>query len=322
MRAVLRYRRIPYVFVLQNSAEAAELPKARVPLLPTFYLPDETGEIVATTDSTPLIRRFETAFAGRSIIPPDPAMAFIDELLEDYADEWLTKCMYHYRWSNEADTEKARRILPHHLMASVTDEQVAPFQKMFGDRQVSRLGVVGSNDVTAPIIEESYQRFLAVFDAQLQRSRFLFGRRPASSDFGIAGQLTCLALFDPTPMALTVERFPRVYAWVETMQELSGMQPSEDDWFDAHDMPETVRPLLEEVGRVYAPYLLANADAVERNAERVETEIAGRRWVQRPFPYQKKCLEWLRASYAGLDSSARSTVDEVIRDTGCEVLFN
>ena len=100
------------------------------------------------------------------------------------------------------------------------------------------------------------------------------------------------------------------------------MQPSEDDWFDAHDMPETVRPLLEEVGRVYAPYLLANADAVERNAERVETEIAGRRWVQRPFPYQKKCLEWLRASYAGLDSSARSTVDEVIRDTGCEVLFN
>jgi glutathione S-transferase len=322
MRALLRYRRIPYVFVLQNSAEAAELPKAKVPLLPTFYLPDETGEIVATTDSTPLIRRFETAFAGRSIIPPDPAMAFIDELLEDYADEWLTKCMYHYRWSNEADTEKARRILPHHIMASVTDEQVAPFQKMFGDRQVGRLGVVGSNDVTAPIIEESYKRFLAAFDAQLQQSRFLFGRRPASSDFGIAGQLTCLALFDPTPMALTVERFPRVYAWVETMEELSGMEPSEGDWFDAHDMPETVRPLLEEVGRVYAPYLLANADAVERNAERVETEIAGRRWVQRPFPYQKKCLEWLRASYAGLDSSARSMVDELLRDTGCEVLFN
>ena len=59
MRAILRYRRIPYHFIQQNSPEAAKMPKARVPLLPTFYLPDEAGEIKPVTDSTPLIRRFE-----------------------------------------------------------------------------------------------------------------------------------------------------------------------------------------------------------------------------------------------------------------------
>ena len=36
-------------------------------------------------------------------------------------------------------------------------------QKMIGERQVSRLGVVGSNEVTAPVIEESYRRFLRCF---------------------------------------------------------------------------------------------------------------------------------------------------------------
>ena len=113
MRALLRFRRIPYVFIQQNSAEAQRLPAAKVPLLPTFYLPPEGEPPHAdprpTTDSTPLIRRFEREFEGRSVLPPDPALAFLDELLEDYADEWLTKCMFHYRWYHEADATKAIR---------------------------------------------------------------------------------------------------------------------------------------------------------------------------------------------------------------------
>jgi glutathione S-transferase len=321
MRSLLRYRRIPYLFVQQNSAEAAKLPKARIPLLPTFYLPNESGEVVPVTDSTPLIRRFESAFEGNSVIPRNPAMAFLDELLEDYADEWLTKCMFHYRWYHEADATKARRVLPHWAMTNVTDEEIAPVQKLIGERQIERLRVVGSNDVTAAVIEESYERFLSAFDAQLQKSRFLFGRRPASSDFAFMGQLTCLALFDPTPAALTLERSPRAYAWTEVLEDLSGMEPEEDDWSSPDEMPDSIRPLLAEVGHFYAPFLLANADAVERKAERVETEIAGRPWVQKPFPYQRKCLGWLRESHAKLDSGSRKTVDDFLAGTGCEVLF-
>lgn len=321
MRAAMRYRRIDFVFIQQNSPDAAKLPAPKVPLLPTFYLPNEAGEIVPTTDSTPLIRRFEDAFEGRSIVPPNPAMAFLDELLEDYADEWLTKCMFHYRWYHDADATKARRVLPHWAMTAVSDAKIAPIQKMIGDRQIGRLGVVGSNDVTAEVIEDSYRRFLAAFDAQLQQSRFFFGSRPASSDFGVMGQLTCLALFDPTPSALTAELAPRVYAWTEVTEDLSGMEPDAADWASANDISESLRGLFAEVGRFHAPFLLANADAIERKAEQVETEIAGRRWVQKPFPYQKKCLGWLRESYGKLDADARATVDELLDGTGCEVLF-
>jgi glutathione S-transferase len=321
MRALLRYRRIPYRFILQNSPEAAKLPAARVPLLPTFYLPDESGEIVAVTDSTPLIRRFEAAFEGRSVIPADPAAAFLDELLEDFADEWLTKCMFHYRWYYDADIEKARRVLPHWARIDVSDEEIAPFQKATGDRQVERLWVVGSNDVTAPVIEESYVRFLRAFDAHLQGSRFLFGGRPASADFGIMGQLTCLALFDPTPAAVTLAESARILAWTEVLEDLSGFEPDLADWRSPGDLSETLHALLCEVGRHHAPFLLANEAALDAGAEQVEAEIAGKRWVQRPFPYQRKCLRWLRESYGRLEADPRAGVDEILAGTGCDILF-
>ena len=69
MRGVLRYRRIPFLFIQQNSPEAAKQPSAKVPLLPTFYLPDEAGELIPVTDSTPLIRRFERAVEAAGPIP-------------------------------------------------------------------------------------------------------------------------------------------------------------------------------------------------------------------------------------------------------------
>jgi len=229
--------------------------------------------------------------------------------------------MFHYRWYNDADATKARRILPFWRNTVATDEEIAPLQKMIGDRQIGRLGVVGSNDVTAPVIEESYERFLAAFDAHLQGSRFLFGARPASSDFATLGQLTCLVLFDPTPSAVVAERFPRIWAWTEVAEDLSGMEPEPTGWTPPSELPATLRSLLAEVGRTHAPFLLANAEAVDRKAEQVETEIAGRPWVQKPFPYQRKCLAWLRESYGRLDESARKSVDAMLEGTGCEQLF-
>src|SRR5438093_11090712 len=99
LRAVLRYRRIPHAWVHMASPEAEARPRARVALLPQLICPGREGALEAVIDSTPLIRRLERMYAARAVIPPDPVMAFLDALLEDYADEWLTKAMFHYRWA-------------------------------------------------------------------------------------------------------------------------------------------------------------------------------------------------------------------------------
>ena len=80
LRAVLRYRRIPYAWVLHGSPEGRGLPAPRVPLLPHLVVRGADGVREAVVDSTPLIRRLETTYAGRAVVPPDSAIAFIDAL--------------------------------------------------------------------------------------------------------------------------------------------------------------------------------------------------------------------------------------------------
>ena len=147
------------------------------------------------------------------------------------------------------------------------------------------------------------------------------GDRPGASDFGLFGQLTQLVGFDPTAAAIALELAPRVVAWVDVVDDLSGLEPSETDWRSRADPSDTLRALLAEVGRVYVPFLLANAEALARGAPRVECLIDGRGWVQKPFPYQGKCLHWLRETHAALAPEDRRAVDAVLDGTGCERLF-
>ena len=91
MLGLMRYRHIPYRLERQsripNSSEEKhrrQRVQPKVSLLPTFYYKDDSGAEIAVTDSTPIIRRFESEYEGRSVIPSDPALAFIDLLLEDY----------------------------------------------------------------------------------------------------------------------------------------------------------------------------------------------------------------------------------------------
>ena len=323
MLALLRYRRIPYRFLQGLFAGDADqgLPQPKVALLPTFYFPAESGQLEAVVDSTPIIRRLEAMALGRSVLPPDPALAFIDALLEDYGDEWLTKAMFHYRWHYKADIRQGGEILPRWRNLTGSDAEIAPMSTFVRERQIGRLHVVGSNEVTAPTIEASYRRFLQLFDAHIRNGPFLFGQRPSAGDFALFGQLTQLTGFDPTPMSIAMQTAPQVCAWVAVAEDLSGLEPAADHWFDRNALSETLPGLLAEVGRVHVPALLANAAAINAGADEVRTEIDGRPWAQKPFPYQAKCLQWLRVEHARLDAGDRSFVDGLLAETGCEALF-
>jgi glutathione S-transferase len=323
MVGLLRYRRIPY----QVSWTAGRPPKPgypmpKVPLLPTFYFPDGEGAIVAVTDSTPITRRLESAYAERSVIPSDPVLSFLNALIEDYADEWLTKAMFHFRWAHKADYDNAGPLLIYWSQNKMDAGSAMQLSDSISKRQFDRLYVVGSNAVTAHTIESSYERLIGFLDELLQIKGFVLGARPSSADFALYGQLTQLAIVEPTSAAITVARSPRVRAWVDLMEDLSGLDPDENDWFGADEAREALAPLLTEIGRVYAPFLRANAEAIMAGEKQFETEIDGRAWAQPSFPYQAKCLKWLREGYENLSGNERGSFDALIAGTGCETLFS
>ena len=249
MRGALRYRRIPFRWVGHGSDVHSELPRPPLPLMPILYYPSDTG-YEATSDSTFMLRRLESTFKGRSIVPSDPAMALLDYLIEDYADEWVMKMMFHYRWAIPENCENAGRILPRWYPAA-SEEMVQRFPSTFGQRQVDRLSVVGSNDETAPIIEASYQRLLAILERHLQVHAFVMGKRPGTGDFALFGQLSQLVQVEPTSQVLSREIAPRVIPWCDGIEDLSGLRVAEnerDGWTERGELPET--PFARTVLRV------------------------------------------------------------------------
>ena len=322
MLGVLRYRHLPFSVYWGADSVPEGYPAPKVRLLPTFFFPDgEDGALVPVTDSTPIIRRLETEHQDRSVLPMDPILRFLNDLIEDYADEWLTKAMFHFRWAHEADWKNAAPLLVYWNTNTAAPDQAQQFADYFAKRQIERLYVVGSNAVTAETIESSYARFIEILDALIARKGFVLGARPSSADFALFGQLTQLAIVEPTSAAITTKTSYRVRAWIDLMDDLSGVMPSDDDWFTAEEAKEALAPLLEEIGRTYAPAMIANAKALMAGETTFDTEIDGRPWTQPVFKYQAKCLGWLREDHAGLSDNERGAVDAMLSGSGCEVLF-
>ena len=323
LRSVFRYRRIPFTWANRNSKEDVNTPKVPVNLLPVLVIPGENGDYSeAKIDSTPIIRFLEAEYSDRSVIPTDPIMAFIDYLIEDYADEWLTKAMFHFRWAHKRNVDFAGSILPRWTLNQLSDEEIEPLSKNISERQIERLRYVGSNETTGEFIEESYQKFIELLSNHLVGRRFVLGDRPGSSDFGIFGQLTQLAQTDPTCRDLTLDVAPRVFAWCDNVEDLSGLEPEESDWIESDQIPETLREIFKEVGRTYAPFLLANAEAVAEGKEEWESEIDGKLWKQMPFVYQAKCLTWIREEFEQLNDKEKAKILQLLEGSGCEILIN
>ena len=196
------------------------------------------------------------------------------------------------------------------------------FKQFFTDRQVGRLYVVGSNDTTAPVIDASYRRFLAAMENHLTNQKFMLGNRPALATSASHGQLTQLVGFDPHPRAIAHEVSPRTVAWVDQMNDQSGLEPHEQDWIALDDQPESLRGLMEGDRTVYAPAQLANARAVQAGEKTWECEIDGAPWTQQTFPYQAKCLQWTNERYRALGDDHRARVDALLQGTGVEKMLS
>lgn len=314
LRAILRYRRLPHIWKIGTADTLPEIAQVRPKLVPILKVP-ETGEFLV--DSTPIAYALEQRHPDqRSIVPPDAGDAFLCHLLEDFADEWVSKAMFHYRWHEDATAEWAGHWIVRDAMPHFTGKMHEQGAKMFHDRQRSRMAMVGCTPANAPVIEGSYERLLDVLGAYVGGVHFLFGSRPSLADFALYGQLAQLVT-DPWPQRVCRARAPAVEAWVITLDDCGG---NEGQW--KPESAAAVRDgLLEMVGAEYLPFLVANTQALEAGASEVRVQIRGRPYTQEPFRYQAKCYAELRHRWQTLDAASRERLQPLLQQTGCLALL-
>ena len=321
MIAYLRYKRIPYEVIWGQPEDVLKEMKIEAPkpiLLPVFIL-DKDGQATGVTDSTPLIREFEEKYPDRSVLPKDPALNFINYVLEDFGDEWCTKFMFHYRWHFDEDADNAGTILPLGINSNLNDDELAFFKEHFAKRQIERLWVVGSNNDTAEFIDNSYKKVLTIFEEHFKEQPFLLGNFPSSCDFAVYGQFTQLVGFDPTPRRIAYEVSPRTVAWVSTLEDRGGLNYSEENK-SLDSLSDSIHDLFKELATSYIPTMIENHKAINEGEKEWSVDLAGFPWKQKSFPYQAKCLDWIRDEFKKLDTENQEKVLNFLTATNCQSL--
>ena len=310
VRAYYRYKGIAHDWRGRGEAQELFAKHARLPLVPLVVVDEER----AMQDSTPIIEALEDAHPEPGIHPPGVALRFLSALLEEFADEWGNKWMFHMRWAREVDqVVVSERFARANLGGNgqVDESRVQELARNIRERMVPRVWFVGANDVTAPQIEQSLADTLAILETHLASRPYLFGGRPAFADFGLWGQLYECGR-DPTAGAL-VAKAPNVVAWIERMADAAALSEFED-W---SELAPTLLPLLrDQVAALFLPWSVANAAAIAAGDDEFDVTLKGRRWTQKPQKYHARSLAALKAKYAACAGDA--ALDAVLAETGCK----
>ena len=309
VRSYLRYKGLDFEWRARTNATQEEFQRyAKLPLIPVLVDAEEN----ALQDSTPIIEKLEAQYTDQSIVPEEASLAFLSALIEDYADEWLNKAMFHYRWSYPEDQESAAKRISDMIFEGA--EKPEGIEEQVRTRMISRLYHVGSSPDTAPLIEGSFTRLLGLLDTLLGKRPYLLGGRPSLADFGLAGQLVQLSS-DPTPGALLRSQAPNVVKWLERMEK-----PKADGAFASFsDVKDDVAELLRaEIAGAYLLWMDANGRAVANDASGVSVDIAGTTFVQKPQRYAAKAFSELRRKRSLVDDEALAAL---LTETGVDALL-
>ena len=310
LRALMRYRRIPFDWVIMTKALRQQTAHLRPNLIPVLQYPDGSFRGETTT----LAYDLEARHAPRSVIPEDKAIAFVCDLLEDLADEWAVKPLFFYRWWDPEDQAYVSRWAGEEWSTSDAEAGSPEEIEQFRRRQISRMPILGATAENRPLLEQSYHRILAAFEPHVGMTKYLFGSRPSLADFAWFGQLSEMAT-DPTPMRIMREKAPFTDHWTRRLDDASGV---EGEWYPREQaLGGMVEALLRIAGELYLPFLAANAEAFAKGVERLEINVWGLPYALTPFKYQVKCLELIRAKFAALDVEHRTALRPVLESTGC-----
>jgi glutathione S-transferase len=258
MRSYLKYKGVPFDWVPRTQETEDELKRvSRFATLPVLV----TASGFAVHDTTPLIEALEADSPEPSAMPADAAIGFLACVLEEYADAWLAKTVFHYRWTRKKDQRlaAARAIEDYYTQTPPADRKAA--EDLTIETMAGQLKLMQLDGDLGDALEKSFKRFVKLLDEHLRKHLFIFGERPSIADFAIAGQLIQL-MTDPTPAKIIEKDGAFVAKWCEFMAAPTASGP----FAALDDLKETLAPLFaDDLTLFFLPWA----------AENLENSLAG-----------------------------------------------
>ena len=303
VRALLRYKGIAHQWIPRSRRyESAFRAKAKLPLIPLLVIDEE-----AFQDSTPILDMLEQRHPTNSISLADASMHWLSRALEEAADEWAVKPMFHYRWQYEADRINAGLRIARASVEPGTDP--APFAGMISAHLMTRLPTLGCTDGNKPVLESYVMQGAALIDAHMQSRAYLFGGQLTYADLGLACMYYQL-MSDPTPRAL-LQPYVALQDWV-----MRCMSPT--DQGDAEPMSTllpTLLPILtHELQHHYLPWAQANTKAFAGEQADFSCTLGSpaATYTQPAQKYSVKSFAQLQAAWKALTAEQQQTLLDIL----------
>jgi len=314
IRPLLRYKRIAYTEI---DPDIDAYKSTIIPRTGAAFIPVLTTDRDETLQDTPrIIDRIEELVPEPAVIPTDPVVRTIAEIVQDFSDDALILPAMHFRWNFPGQREWILRDWTRHM----GDAAAKMTERMSGS-----LPFLGITDKTRDAIDAWYDRLLTLLDRHLAEHRFLLGDRLTLADLGVIGPFYAHLGRDPVPARRMRENAPRVSAWVGDVNDAAT--PESESF--APIVADSMAPLLREIAQVFLPMeavgseFVAEAlrerrdgEAIERVLGMVETPILGVREQRFVNVYSAWRRERTARRYRALPDADRTAVDTALEPSG------
>ncbi len=256
--------------------------------------------------------------------------------MELLGSEGLLRLAWRLRWSfPEGNEFFVKMDFGRSLKPDGTDSELLRYGSLIAERMMSGGQIEITREAQRRLTDE-FLALLRLMEAHCRLHPYMLGGHPSAADYALMGALHAHMGRDPVPLRLMQTHAPRVFRWVEHMNESQIVAPEfaeREVAFEAADqVPATLvallRHLLRKYGgdmawnaRAFAAWQAQNPDTVDLPPDQprlgpLEVEWDGELRTMHCNAHQVWVMQRPLAFHAALDRDGRDAVRPLVREIG------